>query len=212
MTDISNDSSHPEVAALRKRTKLLTIAVSALFIIEVIRVASNLGGHPHDGSGWPDLNANELRVKTFLLSDDKGNTTAIFGMLGNAPGLMLLDSKGKTRALLTISNDKGLLTLGSDGQEESTNLTNGALRIGDAKVGGVTITGPPLGGPYVSVYDDAGYIGKLGRSATIDPQTGATQLNSAATLTGSSKALVSTTPLIRQTISPANQPLTQVPR
>jgi len=194
------DTQNVDLVSLRKQVKLLAIVSSGLCILGLgllIRVVGR--GAPSD-SGWPAMSAGVLQAKKIVLMTDDGKPAAILSTADGSAGFALLDTKGEVRVLLSSVNNRGLISLSGENEDQSTNIRNGILMMGDEKAGGIIVEGPPAGGPVIRVFDQAGYSAEVGRSAVLNHVDGTVSVTSAASLIGSSKEKASTWSLLSQPV------------
>ncbi len=194
MTEIDTQN----VISLRKQVRLLTIVSFGLGIAVFGLIVGTLRRSPVSASGWPEISAGILQAKRIVLMTDDGKPAAMLSTVSGSAGLVLFDTKGEVRVLLSTGNNRGQIMLSGENAEQSTYIKNGALVIGDEKVGGIAVEGPPAGGPVIRVFDQSGYSTQVGRSVVINHADGTVSVTSAASLMGSSKDKASTWSLLNQ--------------
>ncbi len=189
------------VTSLRKQVRLLSIALFGLGVLVCTLTIRELTKHPGSDSGWPNMNAGNLQVKTIILMTDDGKAAGTLGVVGGTSGLALADSAGNIRVLLAVDGNKGMLRIGGDGEGDSTNIENGVLLVGGStKEGGVIMKGPSAGGPSIQVFDSSGYSTTVGRTYVLNHLDGTESATSTASFTRSSKDRSATWRLLDQAI------------
>lgn len=197
---IEFDIQNAELLALRKQVRMLVIVVFGLGMLVLGLLVRAARGGSDTGSGWPQVSASTLQAKKIVLLSEDGRPVAILGITDGAAGLALFDPKGDLRVLVSAKGDRGYISLTGEDGEQSTYIRSGALVIGDDKAGGVLVQGPPVGGPFIRVFDNSGYSTQLGRSTYVNKSDGTVSMTSAASLMGSSKDKTSTWSLLNEPV------------
>ncbi|MGP8253693.1 MAG: hypothetical protein ACLQHF_16815 [Terracidiphilus sp.] len=195
-----DESEISVIASLRKQIRLLAIVLFGACVLLLVLLMREFMSAP-SSNGWPDLSANKLQVKQLVLMTGDGKPAGMLNAVDGSSGLVLLDKKGEIRVIITTAENSGLISLSQEGSPGSTYMRDGAIVMGDDKLGSVLIESPPAREPMIKVSDSSGYAATLGRSVVLNKIDGSQTLTSAASLVGSNNDRATTFSLITQPVS-----------